>query len=276
MTDSTNQETQQLLQDYYEKHMADGQCCYFELVDGKLRPAAQQRLWLEAHRQKSAKLLALEPSDSFVDIGCGEGYLTLPLAQKAKRTVGFDLAASALTALRAQQGYDPLRIMLAVSSGDNIPLADATVDKLLCNHVLEHVIDDDAFVQEFHRVVRPGGLVLIGVPQAYSPQVSFLIRLRRIAMPGSRRLRLEQTQPGKLVPELIGKQSHIRFYSLSSVRDLLERNGFRVLRAEGVGLSLRRHGFRLRRYRFSFKFFTAMARIFPSIGDGVLVLAQRK
>jgi hypothetical protein len=118
--------------------------------------------------------------------------------------------------------------------------------------------------------------VLIGVPLALSPQIRFLIRLRRLLYPRARSLRLERVEAGQLVPELIGKQSHVRFYSLAALRALLDRNGFRVLQAEGVGLSMRGRVRRaLRRSRVLFWLTTSLARIFPAIGDGVLVLAER-
>jgi len=157
----------------------------------------------------------------------------------------------------------------------DISLGDGCADKLLCNHVFEHVLDDDAIVQEIYRIVRPGDRVLIGLPLALGPQIRLLLRLRRWLFPRARRLQLERVEPGALVAELIGKQSHIRFYSLPAVYDLLERNGFCVLRAEGVGLGWRGRlaGF-FRRHRLLFSLCTALGRLWPGIGDGVLVLAE--
>ena len=38
-----------------------------------------------------------------------------------------------------------------------IPLADASFDVIICNHLLEHVADDRRVLSEFHRILRPGG-----------------------------------------------------------------------------------------------------------------------
>ncbi len=46
----------------------------------------------------------------------------------------------------------------------NLPFADTTFDLVLCSHVLEHVPDDGAAIDELFRVVRPGGVALIQVP----------------------------------------------------------------------------------------------------------------
>lgn len=263
----------------HEEHMHEGQSCFFTLDEaGQLQIRPGQQYWLEAHRHKSLRLLDPQPDDYFLDMGCGEGYLTLPLAFRVARSLGLDFAASALSVLKNQVDF-PAHLTPVQSEGDHLPVVDGQMDKLLCNHVLEHVIDDDALLAEMYRILRPGGLILIGVPLAFSHPTRLMLRLRRWLLPRSRTLQLEKVQPGQLAPELVGKQSHIRFYSLSTLHDLLERNGFRVLRAEGVGLSMR--GFptlhRLfHRTGWLFKAATVLASLFPALGDGILILAMKK
>jgi SAM-dependent methyltransferase len=48
-----------------------------------------------------------------------------------------------------------------------LPVADASMDLVLCEHVLEHVLDPLAACREIERVLRPGGLALIKVPFNY-------------------------------------------------------------------------------------------------------------
>lgn len=267
---------QQDLQNYHQQHMADGQDCYFDLQNGQLAARPEQQNWLQAHQEKTNRLLNIQPEDFFVDMGCGEGFLTLPLAARAKHSVGVDFVASPLAVLQQQMAFDPNRLLLAIAAGDALPIPDASADKVLCNHVLEHVLDDDAVVKEFYRIMRSGGLLVVGVPLALSPQVRFLMRIRRLLRPSARQLQLERVQPGQLVPELIGVQSHIRFYSLAALRDLLERNGFAVETAEGIGFSMRgRISKIVRRHRWLFGLATAVARIFPGMGDGVLILGRK-
>jgi hypothetical protein len=97
-----------------------------------------------------------------------------------------------------------------------------------------------------------------------------------LLFPRSRILQLEKARPGHLVPELTGRQGHIRFYSLQAVKQLLERNGFHILRVEGIGLSSRglmRELFR--RNRLLFGLSTGLGHFLPGLSDGVLVLAER-
>lgn len=266
------------LRAYYEDHMAGGQDIYFNLVDGQLQPKPTHRLWMEAHLHKAIRLLDIQPDDTVVDVGCGEGYLTIPLAEKSSRSIGLDLAGSGLHVIQTQTAYQPKRLSLAICEADRLPLEAQCANKLICNHVLEHVLDDDAILQEMRRVVKPGGLILIGVPLAFSPQTKFLLWLRRFLRPQARQLQLEKAVPGQLVPELVGVQSHVRFYDLLSLCNLLQRNGFAVLRAEGIGFSWRQERARnwIRRHKAPFAFFLRLGKWMPSIGDGVFVLAQRE
>jgi ubiquinone/menaquinone biosynthesis C-methylase UbiE len=277
MNNSSIKDTQQLLHSYHAQHMQGGQDCYFVMDGQELAVRREIRHWVNAHLEKMAAMLSLQPSDRFVDLGCGEGYFTLRLSTHAGESIGLDFVADGMKILRNQRLFDPQKIYLALSSGDRLPLPDTCADKLLCNHVLEHVIDDDAVVQEIFRILQPQGLVVIGIPQTLSPQTRLLIQMRRRLRPNARQLQLERASPGDLVPELIGKQSHIRFYSLQAVISLLERNGFEVLRAQGIGLSLRGNLHKIfRRNKVLFQLSTILGNYIPSIGDGLLVLARRK
>jgi SAM-dependent methyltransferase len=65
--------------------------------------------------------------------------------------------------VRMDIGYDG-RGVDVVGSVTAIPLADASVDVLVCYHVLEHVPDDAAALRELGRVLRPGGVGIVQVP----------------------------------------------------------------------------------------------------------------
>lgn len=49
-------------------------------------------------------------------------------------------------------------------NGKCLPIADASIDAVLCNQVLEHVFEPHAFLSEIRRVLRPGGRLLLTVP----------------------------------------------------------------------------------------------------------------
>lgn len=46
-----------------------------------------------------------------------------------------------------------------------LPFADNTYDIIFCNHVLEHIPDDTKAMQELYRVLKPGGMAILQIPQ---------------------------------------------------------------------------------------------------------------
>jgi SAM-dependent methyltransferase len=93
-----------------------------------------------------------------VDIGCGSGRNMELLAHHAHTVMGLDRSPAALT-LAAAHGFQT-----ANADGQAIPLGDCSVDLLSALDVLEHLDDDMRALAEFHRVLRPDGLLLITVP----------------------------------------------------------------------------------------------------------------
>ncbi len=49
------------------------------------------------------------------------------------------------------------RVNLLVASGERLPFADGSFDRVICTEVFEHVPDDRPLLAEFVRVLRPGG-----------------------------------------------------------------------------------------------------------------------
>jgi ubiquinone/menaquinone biosynthesis C-methylase UbiE len=56
------------------------------------------------------------------------------------------------------------KLVNIVASGDNLPFKDNVLDYVLTSHVIEHFFDPIAAIQEFLRVVKPGGFVFMIVP----------------------------------------------------------------------------------------------------------------
>jgi arsenite methyltransferase len=114
-------------------------------------------------RQRRATLAALEPrtGERVMDIGCGPGYLAAEIAQ----LVGSDGFV---------QGVDPSPHMLALAarralphmelsegSALALPAEDGSFDAAVSTQVYEYVEDMPAALAEVHRVLRPGGRLLV-------------------------------------------------------------------------------------------------------------------
>jgi ubiquinone/menaquinone biosynthesis C-methylase UbiE len=101
---------------------------------------------------------------SVLDVGCGEGVLTLQWAQRLRdgRVVGIDLEDSALQAQWAARRAPNLEYR--VMKAERLPFAEAEFELAAAIEVLEHVPDPEHTVAEMARVAR-GGHLLVSVPR---------------------------------------------------------------------------------------------------------------
>ena len=95
-----------------------------------------------------------------LDVGCGTGSILKQLGNSEKN-VGVDLAPEAISFCR-ERGLNNVR-QADISA---LPFSNASFDAVICSSVLYHqwVQDVAGAVTEMHRVLQPGGLLLINVP----------------------------------------------------------------------------------------------------------------
>jgi arsenite methyltransferase len=103
----------------------------------------------------------LEPGELVLDVGCGSGIDTLLAARAVSpggRVMGLDITEELLAIARhhaAQSGAGNVDFLLAPM--EEIPLADASVDVVISNGVINLSEDKDSAFLEAWRVLRPGG-----------------------------------------------------------------------------------------------------------------------
>ena len=93
-----------------------------------------------------------------LDVGCGRGDLAIWFAQRGWRVAGVEPAAAA-AGLAAERGIEVHHGTL-----DDAPWAPETFDAVTFNHSLEHVPDPRLTLRQAGTLVRPGGLVIVSVP----------------------------------------------------------------------------------------------------------------
>jgi SAM-dependent methyltransferase len=100
-----------------------------------------------------------------LDFGCGEGDLSFLVANLGARSVkAVDVDAERVESARERARDRKLRIQpefFVASTTTKIDLPDESVDVILCFDVLEHILDYEAVLPEWRRVLRPGGRIMI-------------------------------------------------------------------------------------------------------------------
>lgn len=170
--------------------------------------------------------LTLKPGDTLLDLGCGEGRHCLGLyfrtllgdLSPTLHYLGIDISPQDLhTAASRQRDLDiPLNQRAALhfvqSDGLALPLADHSIDHVICSEVLEHIPDFDAMLKEIHRVLKPGGSLCVSVPRAWPERVCWWLEAR-----------YHQVEGG-----------HIRIFHRQALKQHLHQIGFDIFWEHGA------------------------------------------
>ena len=137
----------------------------FEIVDlWSNDPDYRRQFQREAEVDETVRLLELEESSLLADVGCGNGTFAVAAARSGCSVVALDALASAVAACARAAAGAGVAVLPAVARAEALPLADGSVDRVLCRAVLHHVPDADAAYAEMGRVLRPGGLLVLQTP----------------------------------------------------------------------------------------------------------------
>jgi len=122
---------------------------------------------------KARKLLAMAQaagldtvSSICLDVGCALGLITKHLAPAFRQTVGLEYDPEGIAAAGRWSGA---RLAFVRGDGLRLPIADGSVDVVVCAQVYEHVADPQRLMAEIWRVLEPGGVCLFTGPNRLFP-----------------------------------------------------------------------------------------------------------
>lgn len=223
-----------------------------ELATTRYPVRALRYWWMHCVIQEELKRLDHAPI--IADIGCDRGIIKrfIPPVKNA-RWLGLDIDTNREGIALAK--YDELH---RCDFDEGLPLADSTVDIAICSHVLEHLPRPEFTLREIARVLRPGGMLLVGVPTA--PKIVAHFREQQFA----RELKSGKRKHGQ----------HIHVFWAARLRRIASQVGLQVEFSTGTAL-IRKKGSRLENYALWIRFNQIWAALFPSLGQE-LCLQLRK
>ncbi|WP_073485332.1 class I SAM-dependent methyltransferase [Streptoalloteichus hindustanus] len=170
----------------------------------------EENYWFRRHKAAYEALLPHCAGARVLEAGCGEGYGAAMIATVASEVVALDY--DELTSAHVARRYPELRVVRGNLA--SLPLPSASVDVVANLQVIEHLWDQEGFLAECARVLRPGGTLVVTTPN----RLTF--------------------SPGRDTPL---NPFHTRELSPAELDELLRGAGFRVRTLAGL-----HHGPRLR------------------------------
>lgn len=143
----------------------------------------------------------MDRGGQILDVACGTGHGSEVLAGRGAVT-GIDVAPEAIERARGRTEGTFIE-----SSVPPVPLDSDAVDAIVSFETIEHIAEDAQLIDEFSRVLKVGGTLLISSPNS------------AVTSPDGE----------------VGNQFHVREYTLAELEDLLTGHGFRVVKVFGQG-----------------------------------------
>jgi 2-polyprenyl-6-hydroxyphenyl methylase / 3-demethylubiquinone-9 3-methyltransferase len=129
----------------------------------KLNPARLAYIRNSAcrHFGRNAKEVECLRGLRVLDIGCGGGLLSEPLARIGAQVVGVDPADANIAAAKLHARDNDVAVDYRVGTAEALADAGERFDIVLAMEVVEHVADVNLFVRRCAEMVRPGGLMIV-------------------------------------------------------------------------------------------------------------------
>ena len=181
---------------------------YYGAPGSKFVSVIEWGVRIVASRHTGFLSAGLAPGARVLDVGCGRGVILGPLADRGFEAHGVELSEAAV------HGADP-RAQMRIASDLTAAGYDAeSFDQIVIWHVLEHLLDPRATLEECHRILKPGGRLVVAVPNFSSWQA-------RIA--GAAWFHLDAPR-------------HLYQFPLAALRRLIDRCGFECGRTHHFSL----------------------------------------
>jgi len=109
------------------------------------------------------RMLDCRKGDLILDLGCGEGYFAYEIGKQC-RCVAVDLQRNRKLLYAAQRLP---RLSYTLADGEHLPFKSGMFDKILLSSILQMVGSDGDLLFECDRVLKPEGIIVLTVPEAY-------------------------------------------------------------------------------------------------------------
>jgi ubiquinone/menaquinone biosynthesis C-methylase UbiE len=173
--------------------------------------------------------LELPAAARVLEVGCGPGHLVTALAEQGLEAWAADTSRGMLRASEARlraRGLPAARLVLG--SIEALPWASAQFDLVCSAGVIEYLESDQPALAELHRVLRPGGELLLAATNAGTPALAFDAVVEALKRRAWLRRPLNRLLARAGQPALRPRYCRVRRHRAGDLSASLARLGFRV------------------------------------------------
>lgn len=98
-----------------------------------------------------------------LDVGCGTGFWVRQFCKRGMETYGVDISSKAVEITKKSLDLFGYKAVVVTGNAEALPFDDESFDHINCQGVIHHTPDTQKCIQEFKRVLKPGGSVCYSV-----------------------------------------------------------------------------------------------------------------
>lgn len=158
-----------------------------------------------------------------LDVGCNDGYLGELLLKNKNIVHGVDIAEKNLK-IAKKRG---LKVKYFDVEKNYFPFPDKFFDIIILGDIIEHIFETDILFRNCNRILQKNGILIIT-----TPNVASLGRRIMLLLGISPFLEVSAELPVNGLPSA----GHIRYYTIGTLKNQLEYNGFSIRELKGSGM----------------------------------------
>lgn len=213
------------------------------------------------------RLLSLAPrkeGGSLLDLGCHDGIFTTEFGRHigAKKLYGIDTDRH-VAAVARSKGIKVKKINL---DKKNVPFHRKSFDAILCNQVIEHLLDPDKLLEDIHRLLKDDGYAIISTPNlaSFHNRLLILFGSQPTTIAPSTKLVFGNPMRGA-DSRMRGPARHIMAFTYKSLIEMAQHYGFDIEKYAGSGF-----------YPFRGWFAEMLAKMLPNFAVYSIIRIRKK
>jgi ubiquinone/menaquinone biosynthesis C-methylase UbiE len=147
-----------------------------------------------------------EGARRILDVGCGTGVTALELAQLGYEVSGLDIAPNMIQRARSEAQHQNLKCDFQVGIAENLPYPDAYFNVVIALGLLGNILEDKLALTEMARVLKPGGRLLLTIPNLLALDLLVALPKSLAIMLGASRFRRPLRKVANFGRRLIGRE----------------------------------------------------------------------
>ena len=171
------------------------------------------------------------PEARVLDIGCGNGNISLALGSIGYSVTGVDIDQTSINTASGRNTFS--NVKFEVLDANSFSLSDS-FDAVVCSEVLEHLTKPYELLESIFRILKPGGVFAATVPNGYGPRELLITRpMQWLAKKG-------YDKPFIIFKRVLGYDAktlqssnedltHVQYFSVGAFNRLLNGVGFKKL-----------------------------------------------